>query len=191
VKKRTKPTPLTAAQQKLVMDTLPFAVGWGSRNCCYARDELTSLCYVALCRAVRKFDPRHPKAIAFPRFCKPYVRGEIRREWRRSKIVKHAEWVVQESEADSNNSLVPRTVDSIDFDSIELNEFRPLLKKCLKLLTPYERQVIRLRFFEGFNLTDIGERMGFCRQAIHMTCSKALRKIRQYLYLIHRQHRDA
>ena len=189
MKKITKPRPLTKKQTALVLETMQFAITWGSKNSGFHHAELMSVCYIALCRAVRKFDPKHPKAIPFPCFCKPYIRGELRREWKRGKVVKNAEWVEPDAVA-GEKPIIPQIVENIDFEAIELNEFRPLLQKCMKILTPYERQVLRLRFFEGLNFPAIGDKMGFCRQAIHITYSKALRKIRHYLYLIHRHKRD-
>lgn len=189
---KPKPKPLTKAQQDMVMENLEFAITWGSKNSKFTREHLKSTCYLALSRAVRKFDPKHPRAVKFQSFCKPYIRGELRRDWKRFKVVKHAEVVSLDDDTEPlGKPLEVPVVPTIDFDSIDLREMKPLLVKCLKILTPYERQVLRMRFFDGMKFPEIGDKMGFCRQAIHITYSRALRKIRQYLDRVGRLNRDA
>jgi len=188
-----KPRPLNKAQQKMVMENLEFAVNWGSKNSNFGREQLMSICFLALSRAVRKFDPNHPRAVKFQSFCKPYIRGELRREWKRFRVVKHAEVFSLDDETREplGKPLDVPVVPTIDFEAIDAREMKPLLSKCLKVLTPYERQVIRMRFFDNMKFPEIGDKMGFCRQAIHITYCRALRKIRQYLDRIGRLNRDA
>lgn len=189
---KPKPKPLTKAQHRVVMENLEFAIAWGSKNSKFSREHLMSTCFLALSRAVRKFDPKHPRAVKFQSFCKPYIRGELRREWKRFRVVKHSEVIsLDDAQEPCGRPIEANVVPTIDFEAIDAREMKPLLTKCLKVLTPYERQVLRMRFFDNLRFPEIGDKMGFCRQAIHLTYTRALRKIRQYLDRIGRLNRDA
>lgn len=62
-----------------------------------------------------------------------------------------------------------------DFDSFELKE---VMQKAIADLTDKEQEVIRMHFFDGLTLDEIGERFGITKERIRQIEAKALRKLR-------------
>jgi RNA polymerase sigma factor FliA len=65
------------------------------------------------------------------------------------------------------------------FDVADRNEQRELLKKALSKLDKQERQVLRMRYFEGKMLKEIGKKMGLCESRVSQIHTKALANLRE------------
>lgn len=63
----------------------------------------------------------------------------------------------------------------VDFDKAELTH---KVNEVLRSLTPREERVLRLRYFEGYTLREVGEQFGCCYQNIRQIEAKALRKLK-------------
>jgi RNA polymerase sigma factor (sigma-70 family) len=167
---------------KLVMNNLPRAVDYMRRICRGARStgEMVSMSYQALVRAAENF---RSQGKSFFHYSKAYLRGEVAREWERQQVVRNAgsAALIEFSEESLAEAHETTFFDELDFQSIETREEALSLKRCLRRLTPYERQVIRLHYIEGKTFQDIGTMMKVGRSAVQATHAKAVLKMRRFL----------
>lgn len=179
---RTSPRMVAKIKQALVMSNMAGATDYMRRICRGAktREELISLSYQALARAAENF---RAQGKSFLHYAKSYLRGEVARDWERRQVVRNApnSSVVEFSEEVLAEAHAPTFFDELDFQSIETREETQALKRCLKRLTPYERQVIRMHYIEGKTFQDIGTMMKVGRSAVQATHAKAVLKMRRFL----------
>lgn len=178
------------AMRTLVMTNMRGAVEYMSRICRGAkcREELVSLCYQALSRAVRNFAAQES---SFLHYSKSYLRGEVSRAWDRQQVVRNASHgcFVEFSEDVLIQQRGTDFFDELDFQAIETREEDLPLRRCLKRLSPYERQVLRLHYHSNMTFQDIGTMMKVGRSAVQATHSKAILKMRRFLIRKHRTKR--
>lgn len=141
----------------------------------FSPGELKSMCYKAMMDAAPNFDPK--KAARFLSYAKTYIRGEIRRETRRRRVVRHSDTL--DIEQNLTEDETPRTF--MDWEAIHNSECWHIIRAVLHRLTPRERQVILTVFFGGRNLPEAAVVLKVKRQAVHQTMHRALHKLRQYL----------
>lgn len=187
---------------KLVLHNLREAVPYTLRCCrnALSESEVLSVCYAALCKAAPNYRPGGP--LRFFSYAKPYLRGELSRNWKTKDVVKSAS--LHESEApplmhstlnsgaeegddDFHKKLEkPLQPDSVEpeFDLIDLREQMALLRPLLQSkLNERERTVITLVYESGFTLEQVSKLVvpSASRQAIQCTHQRALKKLRSAL----------
>ena len=62
------------------------------------------------------------------------------------------------------------------------NQIEPLLEEAMEILEPAERTAILLRFFENRNLREVGETLGTSEDAAQKRVSRAVEKLREFLF---------
>lgn len=181
-----------------------------ARRCCRMKlpdDEIYSLSYDALCRAVSNF---RPGKIRFFAYAKVYVRGAICKAWKQKDVVKnsssHESLMIEdvwstlqhgEERVDMEDGrygfcastltdwqqkfrekkLFPDCEDP-DFSTVHTHEIWSILEPFLKGLSSREREVITMMYKQGLNLREIGDQLKVRRQAIDITHQRALKKLR-------------
>jgi RNA polymerase sigma factor (sigma-70 family) len=180
------------AQQKLVLASLRDAFFY-ARKCARARlpdEEIVSLCYAALVRAAARVNPGKGRFFAY---AKPYIRGAVCRAWRSLDVVRNggnAESLDTNPDADDGDEYDnnKERVDPVDpeFGLIDLTEKWAIVEPLLKKLSPSERTVLNLRYQQGLNFREIGDKLKVTRSATQGTHARALRKLRNALL---RQHK--
>lgn len=193
--------------EKLVLHTIREAVTY-SRRVCRGRfedGELMGICWDALNRAAKHFDPSRQRFFAYS---KPYVRGAIRKTQADRDIVKNSS--LHETDVESK-SVVCRSIDETeqkeisptlgssdeqriegrqyerlepdsvepDFKGIDIREqwamIEPLLTECL---SGTERMTIELYYKSGFTFAKIGSLLDLTKQGVQATHVRALKKLR-------------
>lgn len=181
--------PDAEAAEELVMRSMQNAVKYLSRvsNRNKSEEELVSLCYAGLCKAVRNLKP--DKGRFFP-YAKIYLRSALFASWKSKSIVRHAETISEgemfhlligdeeQCQGDSNGVTIGDTED-FNFDDIDTRERWAAASKVLaKVLTDHEKVVIQLRFNLDYSFEQIAGFMGTTRSAAQGACERALRKVR-------------
>lgn len=176
VKKGTK-----KSLEKLILHNMAEAVIY-SRHCsrgALSEGELISLSWVALQAASRTYCCRHGSGIRFLAFGKPSLRGQIKAERKKNRVVRNADH--QPIDIVNDIPLVETTVEP-DHSNIESKELLAGLRPALfSELTDRERAIIILRYSAGFSFTEIGERIGYSRQSVQKTHAKSMEKLRSVL----------
>lgn len=140
------------------------------------QEEIISLCWIALRAAANNYRHHKSKGIRFFAFCKPYIRGQISAERKRNRVVRNAE---HKSIDPVNDIPLVETTVGPDHSNIEARELLAGLKPAIfSVLSDRERAILILRYSAGFSFTEIGERIGFSRQAIQKNHAAALLKLR-------------
>jgi len=179
-----------AAIEALVLGHMRDAFFY-ARRCCRAQfpdDDIYSFCYRALSRSVLNFQPDRQRYFAYS---KPYIRGQIFREWRKLDTVKHSslhESPPVESENygdDDDHRHASEEASPPEFALIDTRERMKVIGPLLDRLNAREREVLVLHYDKGLNFAEIATRRGVSRAAIHSTHSRALRRVRNWLLGTH------
>lgn len=151
-----------AARELFITRHLLFVLKLGQRFCGSRLpvNETTSAANDALMMAVDRFDPE--RGFRFRSFLIPYIRAAIARCWRSRAPFnfKHdAPPIEVPLDAPHNKTHVemtePSTIEQDDYDGFLKGE----LAACAETLPPREKEIIRLHYIEGFNLSEIGKRL--------------------------------
>lgn len=160
--------------------------------------SLISICYDALLRNAKRFDPTRQR---FFSFAKPGLRGALYRNW--NKETEHRPATPPNTshpldgktpahhnpdEGNANRDMCDLTpvpngqIIEPDMDSIFTRDrwelVRPVIaQKC----SEQERMVLTLTYVSGFNFQEIGDLMGVTRSAIQRTHWRAVKKLRTEL----------
>lgn len=183
--------PDETAAQELVMGSMQNAVKYLSRvsKGGKSEDELISLCYAALVKAVRNFKPE--KGRFFP-YAKVYLRSALFSSWKSRGAVRHAETISegelihinisdrnQEFSHDDDIDTCGHDSEGFGFDAIDTKErWAAASAVLLKVTTEHERTILQLRFTLDYSFERIAGFMGTTRSAAQGSCERALRKIR-------------
>jgi RNA polymerase sigma factor (sigma-70 family) len=172
---------------ELVMDNLRTGFGYG-RSYCGGRfqdDELLSVVYQAMMSAARRFRPGRQRLVAF---CKPFIRGELHRAWKRKapvgtslpdySVSRQTVWS-PDDEQDSGVQELEYT--SFDYDAVDKETFVARIKPWLPRLTQHERLIVDLIFFGGYNQADASTLLGVERQAVKQVLRRVYRKFSRWL----------
>lgn len=174
-----------AAIEALVLGHMRDAFFY-ARRCCRAQfpdDDIYSFVYRALSRSVLNFQPDRQRFFAYS---KPYIRGQIFREWRKLDVVKHSSLHElpgvgdEDEDLDSSEETTPP-----EFGGIDVREKMKIIGPLLGRLNAREREVLVLHYDKGLNFAEIAIRRGVSRAAIHSTHSRALRRVRNWLLGTH------
>lgn len=181
--------PDETAAQELVMGSMQNAVKYLSRvsKGGKSENELISLCYAALVKAVRNFKPEKGR---FFIYAKVYLRSALFSSWKSRSVVRHAETISegemfhiligdQEPTHDDSEGVVVGPSEDFNFDAIDTKERWAAASAVLsKVTTEHERTILQLRFTLDYSFERIAGFMGTTRSAAQGSCERALRKIR-------------
>lgn len=163
-------------------------------------DEIFSLCYRALVRNAKRFNPA--MGTTFMAFAKAGLRGAVCRYWETLDTVKHASMHEDEYEGIETDPGIPEIDDRSEFweslqeiigekegeaiepefQAIHNREVMKFVDKIIaEKLSDQEQMVLTLYYKSGFNLQEAGNLLGVTRSAVQFTHQKALRKIRDRL----------
>lgn len=148
-----------------------------SRRCCRQQipdDELLSLCYTALLRAMKNYDSARP----FFNYARVFLRGDIAQYWREKDVVKNSS---KYEDKESNCVAVEPSVDP-ETSLIMMKERLALVLPIVEAkLNSHEKMVIDLFYNGCFTFRKIGALLGVSRSAAQITAARALKKIRKEL----------
>jgi RNA polymerase sigma factor (sigma-70 family) len=177
-----------AAIEKLVTHTMRDAYHYASR-CAHGRlaeDTIFSLCYDALLRAARNFDPEKQR---FLPYAKAYLRGLVSAKFvQADSLRKHfcctgevvSEGPLSTGDEGGITANEGPPVDP-DWDNINSAELREKILPYLRRLSPQERLVLDLKYWGGFTFEDIGRLTRSSKSAAWGTHVRALRKLRKLM----------
>lgn len=144
------------------------------------RQELISICYAALSKAIKNFKPCRQRFFSYA--C-VYLRSEVFKAWRDNAPVKDA--YKHETPIPEDKYPEPLEGDSVepDLSSIHWKELWGKIEPIIRSkLTSKEITVLELHFKAGLNYRKIGERMGgLSRSRIQQIQKAAISKIRRAL----------
>lgn len=185
---------LTVEQTKLIEENISlayyFAHQWRAKfSHIYGDlDDLESLCFLALTKAARGYDPN--KKIKFATFVGVCVRNEIFMVMRgmrkhKGKLTSlhgifdlNNKKAMEEDTKDSSEWLLAASVD----DGVDEFMDRELIEYMIDhLLTERERFVVYHRYFEGWMQKDCAKHFGLNQSYISRIERSALEKMRKYM----------
>jgi len=185
-------------KNELTMSAMRQAIPY-MRKCCRGKlseGELYSLAYAGLLKAAKNF---RPGSLRFIGYAKPYLRGEISREWKSRDVVKSAslheskpEYLKAKHDVEDRSNAwtiekgdpLPDSVEP-EFELIELHEkwsfAEPIIAHCLN---EHERTVLALHYSGGLSFEEISAMLvpRVSRSAVEAVHSRALRKVRNTLF---------
>lgn len=177
------------AREQLVMrsmrDAFYYALSIVSDPSAYNLDEtvIFSLCYSALDRAAKNF--KIGFSTRFIRYAKPYIRGEIFKEWRDSTAVREFPVESAEDPIEEPGTSGTKWVESenFDFDGLHIRELWKEIQPIIKTLTIQEQVVLELRYSGDLDFSSIGRLMSkpVSREVVRKNHARALKKIRSAL----------
>jgi RNA polymerase sigma factor (sigma-70 family) len=160
-----------------------------------ADDELFSLCYRALYRNAKRYQPN--RGVRFIAFAKAGIRGAVCRYWKTLDVVKnssvHEDKDLKDCHPNKSNGpseygegeeldIPPGSSEPSvepDFQSIETREQMQLVNAAMEArLTEQERMVVDLCYKDGFSYQEVGNLLNITRSAVLLAHTKALKKIR-------------
>lgn len=191
-------------KNELAMSAMKDAILYMMR-CCRGKmseGEVYSLAYAGLLKAAKNF---RPGRVRFIGYAKPYLRGEISREWRSRDQVKssslHETEVIPKKydweEREHIGENLPRGVENEgleskrhtpvypEFELIDIHEKWKLVSPVMEnALNEHERTVLALHYEGGLSFEEISEMVvpKVSRSAIEAVHSRALRKVRNVLF---------
>ena len=161
---------------KLVMANIREAVIYGRRVSreTICDSELISICYDALMKNARRFQPGRVRFFAF---AKAGVRGALARSWKTKDVVRNG---ATEPHGEDETKPVPlEEIVDPDFAAIHTNDRWGYVEKIInRQCNTQEKTVLTLAYRSGFNFQEIGNMLGVTRSAIHSTHQRALKKVR-------------
>lgn len=168
--------------------------------------EVFSACYAALKKASGRFDPKF-KVRFFP-FAKAFVRGELKLERRRLRVVRPAnkghrcdylpvnklptETWTPENFLDANrlheaNHDLKDFQPKVGFEQVEEADIHQSDRSQMweefkveveRLLSPRAYKVVKLHIVDGLGWQEIADQLGYTREAHRAMFEKAMRKLR-------------
>lgn len=152
-------------------------------------DETTSAANESLMQAIDRFDPA--RGTRFSSFLIPYVRAAIAKCWRSRSAVnfKHGappvEIPIDSTDRGDDEAAPPVPPEMMEPSTIEQTDHDGFLKgelaACSEMLSPRERQVLRLHYIDGFNLAEIGKKLGLSRERIRQIHKSILAALKERL----------
>lgn len=182
-----------SALNKLVLHTMREAVTYAA-YCSHneiPQSDLISSCYESLVRSAKKFKPGYSRFMAY---CKPAIRGDLKRVWTRKKVVRNASTipmdevhttitpkpgVTTEPEDQSHiEAELGQTVEP-DFQSIFTKERWELVKGIIaEVCTERERTILDLMYRGGLSAAEVARMDNLSRERIRQIHGEALKKVR-------------
>ena len=182
----------TRARQTLALHSMNEAVRYASA--CAAnvakipRDEIISLCWDALYKSSKAFDPN--RGLRFFAYAKVWVRGSIVRAYRSRDTVRNShkifdpDYCPPAGEARATEIEQAHAVPSPRREAIS-RELLDLIGKLIATLRPRERFVVSMRLYEDKTFSEIAEKLKMTRTATQAIFCRAARRMRGKLYREH------
>jgi RNA polymerase sigma-B factor len=187
------------ARDELVDRFLPLAYALALRygDSHESLDDLVQVASVGLLKAIDRFDST--RGIAFSAFAVPTMLGEIRRHVRDRTIAQIAAAVGASAEdvleaLQAGGSYRARSFDAsgrgdryaptvgaslgVEEDGFERAEDRATLQALMELVSPREREVLRLRFVEDMTQAEIGAVIGVSQMQVSRIIRSTLERLR-------------
>jgi RNA polymerase sigma factor (sigma-70 family) len=144
--------------------------------------ELMSLCTLALLRAIHNYDPSHKAKLSLMQFAKPFIRGEVKRYWKRLNVISYGSRLPEDTSTELLENVIDYETVDPDFEKIHANERWQWVLPHHEKLSETERRVLTFIFYSRFSLADIGRMLDCTRENVRVTKNRALMKIRKGLY---------
>lgn len=147
---------------------------------------LMSICYEALVRNAKRFNPRLQRFLAF---AKAGLRGAFYRHYNKEQAVLAPLVSVDaykepddDDDAYKASSMVMSQTAQPEFDLIFTRDRWSVVEPILKThCSEQEQMVLTLTYISGFNFQETGNLLGISRSAVHRTHVRAIKKIREEL----------
>jgi RNA polymerase sigma factor (sigma-70 family) len=157
---------LTPEQQQIVEDAIPvvqkainaFRCRYPSLRKQLAQIDCTSVAYLAICRAVRTYDPSQSKVTTY---FSTAIRNALLKEIDRNRRARY----------DSPDRVPMELAEAL---AVPLNRSAGRLHVAIARLPAKSRRLIHARFFSGMSLREIGEQAGCDPRTIRRRLSDAL-----------------
>ncbi len=171
--------PLTSTQQALAESCIPLAFKEAQRWFSTFGDDAFSMACVSLCHAAREFDPA--RGLAFTTLATVSIRRAFCQEFDYTRCRRHAGDHAETYDSDKTERMVSPSLEH-DVDLLEY------LRQRVRLLPPRLRQAIRLYYFRGLKMIQVGERMGVSVERARQLINKGKRNLRRELLPMARRH---
>lgn len=153
-----------------------------ARRCCRQNiqdDELLSLCYASLQRALKNYDPKR----SFFNYARVFLRGDLAQYWRDKDVVKNSsKYEDKEAKYEFVDIKYQEGQVAPEMDLVMMKERLALVLPIVATkLNDHEKMILDLFFNGGFTFRKIGVLLGVSRSAAQITCARALKKIRKEL----------
>lgn len=161
-----------------------------ARRCCRQQipeDELLSLCYASLQRAMKNYDSDRT---SFFNYARVFLRGDIAQFWRDKDTVRNSSKYEDKDAAYNYPVRKIMGTENPDLEiSVEPETDLIMMKERLQLVLPivasklndHEKMILDLFYNGGFAFRKIGAMLGVSRSAAQITAARALKKIRKEL----------
>jgi RNA polymerase sigma factor (sigma-70 family) len=181
--------------EKLVLHNMRSAVNYAGR-CCggeLQEGDLISICYDVLLQAAPAFRPS--VGLRFIGFCKPRLRGAVKRHFNKQRIVKNGSCValvdspLHEVEHDLGHCghetnyvppvRAPKDTDQQpEFDAIFLrDEWARMSKLIAERCDDRERTILIWVYQHGYTFEKLGDMLDISRQAVQSIAAKCLKRL--------------
>lgn len=188
------------AFQTMVMHSMRKAIAYAKHlsGDSLTLQELISVCYGALMRNAKRFDPKFKRS--FFVFSKQGIQGDLKRYYKSNVVMrqgtivhadpKRASDVSHTGDAgaklwDDDDVVAPEhEISEPDFASINLRERWETVKEIMgKVLSDRERAILEFYYISGLNFQDIGDKVQpkITRSAVAIIHVNAMKKIRNVL----------
>jgi len=142
-------------------------------------DDLCSYGYKGLIQAVDTFDPS--RGYKFSSYAGPCISREITKgiqEWGGNIGKKDSPWVNCESDLSANDSGVCNSLDHLAL-SREPNPADGVFDDLLESLTPVEKAIVQMRFWDEMLLREIGSKLDRTGALAHLRCRAVIEKLQE------------
>jgi RNA polymerase sigma factor (sigma-70 family) len=189
------------AQQQLVLSAMREALLYTARVCrnSIREDERVSLCYRALCKCAKRFDPKWE--VRFFAYSKAALRGCVQEHWKTQMLIPHfrksvsldvlAEGVPEQTgQTQYEDTEDPRDIHLLEStqaegsfpkelnQSLARDKWRAIETLVAHRLNDRQREVISLTYEVGLNFNEIARLFSLTRARIQELHQKAIRIIR-------------
>jgi RNA polymerase sigma factor (sigma-70 family) len=166
-----------SALEALVLNNMRQAVLYARRVChdIFEDGELISVCYRALLRQAKRYDPS--SRLAFFTFAKIGVRGDVNRHFRQLDTLKNSKRVHLPDWADSTGAGHEDVADCSETVA-QNDEAQFVLRSIRRCCTEREQVIFALAYYGCLGFHEIARLLGVSRAAIQASHARALQKVR-------------
>ncbi len=159
-----------------------------------SKPDLHQLAYLTIIENTPKYDENHPSGASFGTFMRSRVCATLWNE--RDKDLKAIPYSALEADNGAQGQKVNRltnglvaeallceTVEDAVTSKVDVESFKVALPQLLPCLSEKERQVVKMKFYEGIRAVEIAKRLGLSEGRISQLSRKALAKLgKAYLF---------
>lgn len=134
--------------------------------------DITSATFEKALRHIRRFEWQ---GVRFGAWLYRIARNEIAQYYRRRRFL--VPWLGQRGARAQVQERTPET-------AVQSSERQRQLRAALARLSAKDREIVRLRFFEGLSSGEVAEILACSRQTVYLRLHRALKRLRQQLDLL-------